>query len=718
MSPEGNSHSLSRRCDAIDKLVSIDLPQRGVIGMLYDAARSEAGEPLSLRAARILHENLSPGRVALIATGWLDRPHVSLTIAESDGPPGAAALARAVHAGCGAIPFILVEQQIVDATIAVVQAAGLRCVAPDEALLAAGGSGALHCASVIALPQDRQATEAAAQDLLNRFDVGVFVAVEKGGENGKGRIRTSRGADTTDALAKADALREACTARGIPTIGIGDGGNEIGMGRIRDLVAPRLRNALDASGSPEDGTMPAGKTDALVAATVSNWGANGVATALALLLGRPEVMHTAEIEEAILRASAAAGFIDGVSGWVGPTSDGMPLSVNLALVRLLRTILGDGLDTSNWKSDGDSPRPATLPDWLAAATTRWDLQGGQDRARRAADAIDQLLSIDLPERDVIDIAFAAFRQHYRAPLSWLAAKALSGVKPGQLVLIGTGFPNRPRIDPDIAESDGPLGAAALARAVHMGLGAVPVILIERPLIPAMQRILQVMGLRAETLDAAKRAATPSRQYGACVLAIPTDWAEAEAQAALLMADEDVGALVVIEKGALNLNGDICFSRGRVNTPHVGKIDPIVTACRKHGVPTIGIGDGGNEMGMGNAGGILRGLLVHGDPARNGGIVPAQETDHVIAATVSNWGGYGLAAALAAYLDRPDILHDEAAERRMLLSASMDGLIDGVTGSTLPTSDGFAEEVHLAIVTLLRAIVGIGVPRNDWPGASK
>ncbi len=715
--PHSEDHdALARRCDAIDKLVSIDFPRRGVIGLLYDAARRDAGVPLTLKAARLLQGALRPGRVALIATGWLDRPHVSLDIAESDGPPGAAALARALHVGCGAIPFVLVEEQIVAGTVAVVQAAGLRCVRPEEALLAAGGSGALHCAAVIALPQDRQAAEALTRDLLDRFDVGAFVSVEKGGENAKGRIRTSRGADTTAALAKADAVREGCIARGIPTIGIGDGGNEIGMGRIRAAVAPRLRHALDADGTAEDGTMPAGRTDALVTATVSNWGAYGVATALALLLGRAEVMHGPETEEAILRASAAAGFIDGVSGYVGPTADGLPLAVNLALNRLLRTILGEGLDTSNWKADGDSPRPAVLPDWLPGATRRWELEAGEDPVRATCDAIDQLLSIDLPERDVIDIAFAAFRHHYGAPLSWLAARALAGVRPGQLVLIGTGFPNRPGIDPEIAESDGPVGAAVLARAVHLGLGAVPVVLIERQLIPAMTRILQVNGLRVETLEAARRAAVPACQYGATVLAIPTDWAAAAAQAARLLAGGDVGALVVIEKGARNPNGDICFSRGRVNTAHVGKIDPLVAACRAAGIPTIGIGDGGNEMGMGNAGGILRGLLVHGDPARAGGIVPAQETDHVIAATVSNWGGYGLAAALAAVLGKPQILHDEAAERRMLLAASMEGLIDGVTGSTLPTSDGFVEEVHVAVVTLLRAILGLGVPKTDWPGA--
>src|SRR5690606_37507077 len=135
---------------------------------------------------------------------------------------------------------------------------------------------------------------------------------------------------------------------------------------------------------------------------------------------------------------------------------------------------------------------------------------------------------------------------------------------------------------------------------------------------------------------------------------------------------------------------------------------------ERGIPTIGIGDGGNEMGMGNANGILRSLLIFGDPKYNGGIVPAKETDFVIPATVSNWGGYGLAAALAAMLHSPEIMHDEAAERRMLTASSFQGLIDGVTGTTGTSSDGLSEDVHVAIVGLLRALIGIALDDIDWP----
>lgn len=335
-----------------------------------------------------------------------------------------------------------------------------------------------------------------------------------------------------------------------------------------------------------------------------------------------------------------------------------------------------------------------------------------------SEQVDQLLTIDYPAREVIDVAYATFRRHYGAPLTYLAAEALSKVRRGQLVLIATGFVNRPSIDPAIAESDGPVGAAVLARAVHLGLGAVPVILIEEQLIGSMTRILHACGLRVMDLERARRCADAAvTQDAAAILASPLELEQARQQAGHLLDTEDVGAFVAIEKGALNPAGEVLFSRGRPCTATVGKIDPFVTLCRQRGIPTIGIGDGGNEMGMGNAGGALRSLLTYGAASYNGGIVPAQETDYVVPVTVSNWGGYGLAAVLAALLGRPDLLHDEATERRMLLAASLDGLIDGVTGTTLPTSDGLSGDVHAAIVSMLRAIVGIGIPATDWPATA-
>ena len=63
----------------------------------------------------------------------------------------------------------------------------------------------------------------------------------------------------------------------------------------------------------------------LVVAGVSNWGAYGVVAELARLAGRP-LLHTAEEEQAMVRACVDAGAVDGLTRRAEPTVDGLPLA--------------------------------------------------------------------------------------------------------------------------------------------------------------------------------------------------------------------------------------------------------------------------------------------------------------------------------------------------------------------------------------------------------
>lgn len=342
-----------------------------------------------------------------------------------------------------------------------------------------------------------------------------------------------------------------------------------------------------------------------------------------------------------------------------------------------------------------------------------------DAVWQVADQIDRLLSIDLPSRDRIDIIYPHFRQHYRTPLSLLAAQRLrDSVRPGDLVLIATGWLNRPYISRRIAESDGPTGAAALARAVQIGLGAVPVLLVEPELVPAMTAVVHAAGLSCLELDEAVAAGSPDvLLHPAAVVPHPVDPHAADRLTTRLLAGHPVGAFIAIEKGGANERGRAHMSQGRECTATVAPTTGLINGCRERGIATIGIGDGGNEIGMGNAGGSLRQILPYGSDCGcgcGGGVVPAVETDVVLPVTVSNWGGYGICAALATLLDRTEVLHDERTERRLLGACARHGLIDGVTGFTEPTSDGLDEEVHVAVITLLRTLIGVGVDPSAWP----
>ena len=314
----------------IDRLVTVEMRlsdySRGVIVKLYEAALAEAGGgSLSMRAARHVIANVAPGRPVLLTTGAGDPKF--LPAGETDGPPGVAILARAV-AMLGGLPVLLTESAFQDNLAKTVLAAGLGIRDPD--LLAEVG----WTAAVLPLGADDTA-EAEAARLLDRFKPTLLVAVEKLGPNRDGIGHTASGKPTSTTRARAEHLFDLAASRGIPSVGIGDNGNEIGFGRIIEAVHAH---------------KPAGErlatrvaTDVLVAANTSNWGAYAVAAAMAVILERPEFLHGPEDEERMLVANVLANGVDGSTGRHILQVDGMPLDVQRGLVAMLNGIVRNAL---------------------------------------------------------------------------------------------------------------------------------------------------------------------------------------------------------------------------------------------------------------------------------------------------------------------------------------------------------------------------------------
>ena len=114
--------------EAVDRLITIEAKNHGmphgVLQQMYDAARKAAGnKPLTMTAARGLAKALGKGDVVFILTGAGYEP--TMPKGESDGPPGAASLARILYRGLGAIPVFVNEECHADPIIASSEAAGL-----------------------------------------------------------------------------------------------------------------------------------------------------------------------------------------------------------------------------------------------------------------------------------------------------------------------------------------------------------------------------------------------------------------------------------------------------------------------------------------------------------------------------------------------------------------------------------------------------------------
>ncbi len=312
--------------ERIDRLVNMDLNGRG-IERLYAAARKAVGKPLALAAAEKL-ARVPQGGTVVITTGFASRGWISPNIAESDGPAGAAAVARALVLSRNVIPVVLAERTLLEPIGGVFRAAGMALVTMDEALRTAMPGGRLSAAVLREYPQDDEQGKAVAGPLLDELQPSLLFSVERVGRAADGRYYGARGADLGNVPARVDYVFDEAHRRGIPTVGVGDGGNEIGMGRITDAVCEHVR-----FGDRIGAITP---TDVLMTACVSNWGCYAIVACLAALLRDSDLLHTPEREGALLRRGADLGLINSPKGHVDPNVDAIPISTHLAVVEILR----------------------------------------------------------------------------------------------------------------------------------------------------------------------------------------------------------------------------------------------------------------------------------------------------------------------------------------------------------------------------------------------
>ena len=328
------SSKLREMAELLDQLMNLDISGRKVIGPLHAAARSLLDKPMSLSAVELLQQNVTAGKPVMIATGWVDQPLVAPDCGETDGPPGAVLLARALRVSLKALPIILVDECLVEGLKKVARAAGFQCV-PPEHLHHSVDLNKLLTVSILPFPVDAAEARKEAVRLIETYRPAACLAIERGSMNEAGIIHNMAGKDTGTKMAKLDYLFREAKDKAIPTIGIGDGGNEIGMGNI----AAAIRDSIPYGGKCQCpcglGLAPTTPVDVLVTATISNW----AAYAIAALLGaatQTDVIPTAEGEGEVLRAAAGAGFHDPILGLVTPSVDGCRSEVQLAMVSLLR----------------------------------------------------------------------------------------------------------------------------------------------------------------------------------------------------------------------------------------------------------------------------------------------------------------------------------------------------------------------------------------------
>jgi hypothetical protein len=283
----------------IDQLMALDPGGRGIAAFFVRGG--------ALAAARALRKS----RRVLLTTGFMVGPGLP----ETDGPPGTACLGRALRTLGAEVTYVT------DAAALPPLQASLKVLGEPATVLT------FHVPHAVDGAPAAGAARQAARRLLAELRPTHLVAIERPGRARDGHYRSARGRSLTEWNGPLDELFLAAPVRTV-TVGVGDGGNEIGMGAVRARVA--------RAGAVFRSIASVVSVKHLVVAGVSNWGAYGVVAELARLAGRP-LLHTADEEQAMVRACVDAGAVDGLTWRAEPTVDGLPLPAHIGMLELLRT---------------------------------------------------------------------------------------------------------------------------------------------------------------------------------------------------------------------------------------------------------------------------------------------------------------------------------------------------------------------------------------------
>ncbi len=280
--------------------IILDHDRRGI-----NALRPHVPSDFCAQAARYILQH--PGPV-VITTGF----YILMSDApETDGPPGAFAIGNAVR-DLGH-PVIYVA----DVPVAGMMASWLGH---------AGDSSRVIDFPISDVAADNDATASA---VVDEFGPALMISIERCSPDAAGIYRNMRSRDISPQTARIDKL----FGLGLPSVGIGDGGNEIGMGNLADVVA-------GADQLPDNPAVVG--CDHLVISSTSNWGGYGLVAALSLEVGR-NLLPDVDTDADCIRFLVDAGAVSGVSGEHDYLVDEFTLEENAAVLAELHELVNSRL---------------------------------------------------------------------------------------------------------------------------------------------------------------------------------------------------------------------------------------------------------------------------------------------------------------------------------------------------------------------------------------
>ncbi len=283
--------------------------------------------------------------------------------------------------------------------------------------------------------------------------------------------------------------------------------------------------------------------------------------------------------------------------------------------------------------------------------------------RDSIDKIERIITEDKTGRGIKDLVIYGDMEK----------AALSLLNSGETVFITTGL----YINDRAVGTDGPSGAIALATALHK-LGKNAVLVEDGPSKPIIQCALDTVGLDIP------------------MVLFPISGREAFAEE--LIKEYRPSHIIAIERTGPARDGKYYDVKGQAIAREIGHMDILFREAGAKGIATIGIGDEGNEIGMGKIYDQVVRAIPHGEI-----IACTIPTDYLVVSGIANWAAHGICACMSLLTCRSLVIKEED-ERRLLEELVRCGAVDAYTKKKEVTVDSLKAEDYFDVVNRLRGIV--------------
>ena len=162
------------------------------------------------------------------------------------------------------------------------------------------------------------------EELLEEYQPVCHFSIERCGQNHEGRYLNSRGVDIKEFTAPVDELFKLGSQKS-PSFGVGDGGNEVGMGSFATILQDKTL-FYDYCVVPCDYPM---------IASVSNWGGYGFIAELERVL-KLSLLPTFEQVETYLKFIVSKGSVDGIKRESVMSVDGKEWEIEPQILQALK----------------------------------------------------------------------------------------------------------------------------------------------------------------------------------------------------------------------------------------------------------------------------------------------------------------------------------------------------------------------------------------------